>query len=175
MNQPTRPDPQHAEEASGEQPATEAPPGEVDDRLHRPARRSESEALGYGPESQGSDPFAALSGAFGAGAGFDMGSLLAQAQQMQTHLATAKAEADATECEGESGGGAVVICATGDWDFTSVKIKPEAIDPKDPEMLEDLILAALRDLSAEVADLHSNSIDGIPGLGGIPGMPGMPG
>jgi len=72
----------------------------------------------------------------------DFEKLLAQAQQMQQQMQQAQ-EAIANETvEGTAGGGAVTVTATGTGKITQVKIAKEAIDPDDPETLEDLILAA---------------------------------
>lgn len=96
----------------------------------------------------------------------DMGSLFAQAQQMAERLMEEKAEADDTVLEGEAGGGAVKVEVTGGYEFLSISIKPEAVDPDDVEMLEDLVLAALNNAMAEVADLHAEGLGGMD-LGGF--------
>lgn len=121
------------------------------------------------------DPFAALGGgALGGGAlggGLDLGALLEQATQMQQHLADAQEEAASTELEGLAGGGVVKITATGDGTFTGVTIDPDAVDPKDVEMLQDLVLAALHDVAAQVQELQQDSLGGLD-LGGLGGMLG---
>ena len=90
------------------------------------------------------DPLAALLGGGGPG-GFDFGALMEQAGQVQAQLLAAQEQAAATVVEGVAGGGAVRIAVTGGFEFQSVTISPEAVDPDDVEMLQDLILAALRD------------------------------
>ena len=102
----------------------------------------------------------------------DLGGLLAQAQEMQEQLLAAQAEAAATVVEGQAGGGAVRVQVNGQYDFSSVAIEPGAVDPDDVEMLQDLVLAALRDASTKVAALQEGAID-LPDLGGLLG-PGAP-
>jgi DNA-binding YbaB/EbfC family protein len=83
----------------------------------------------------------------------DMSSLLGMAMEMQQQLQAAQDEVAQALIEGQSGGGVVRIEVTGDLEFRSVKIAPEAVDPGDIEMLEALVLAALHDVSARVQEL----------------------
>lgn len=92
----------------------------------------------------------------------EMGSLLAQAQQMAEQLGAQQAAAQAAEVEGQSGGGAVKIRMTGGGEFLSVDIEPSVVDADDVEMLEDLVLAALNDAVAKAAQLIQ-----APNLGGL--------
>lgn len=108
------------------------------------------------------DPLAALLGGGGPG-GFDFGALMQQAGQVQAQLAAAQEQAASTIVEGVAGGGAVRIAVTGGFEFQSVTISPDAVDPDDVEMLQDLILAALRDAFDEVQGLQQGGID----LGGL--------
>ena len=103
--------------------------------------------------------------------GPDLGALLEQAQQMQQQLMAAQAEAAVTEHEGVAGGGAVRITVTGGMAFRSVKIRPDAVDPDDVEMLEDLVLAALHEAVGKVNAAQQQSLGGIGGaLGGLLGQ-----
>jgi len=111
------------------------------------------------------DPFAALGG------GLDLGALLEQASSMQQHLADAQEQAAATEVEGVAGGGVVKITATGDGTFKTVTIDPDAVDPADVDMLQDLILAALHDVTVKVQELQAASVGGLD-LGGLGGLLG---
>lgn len=113
-------------------------------------------------EDLAADPLAALLGGGEAG-GIDFSSLMAQAGQMQAQLVEAQQQAAAAVVEGVAGGGAVKIAVTGAYEFQSVTIAPEAVDPNDVEMLQDLILAALRDAADEISGLHQGGLD----LGGI--------
>jgi DNA-binding YbaB/EbfC family protein len=98
--------------------------------------------------------------------GPDLGALLQQAQQMQQQLMAAQAEAAETEHEGVAGGGAVRVTVTGGMDFRGVKIRPDAVDPDDVEMLEDLVLAALREAVNKVNAAQQDALGGLGGLGG---------
>ena len=79
------------------------------------------------------------------GPGPDLGALMSQLGQVQQNLQAAQQSAASQVIEGIAGGGAVRISATGGLDFRSVTIDPSVVDPADVEMLEDLVLAAIRD------------------------------
>ena len=95
----------------------------------------------------------------------DLGSLLEQAQQ----LMAAQAEAAEVLHEGVAGGGAVRIEVTGGGEFRNVTIRPDAVDPDDVEMLQDLVLAALHDATSKVAAAQQQALGGLGGLGGLLG------
>jgi nucleoid-associated protein EbfC len=83
----------------------------------------------------------------------DMGSLLGMAMDMQQQLLAAQEQAASTLVEGQAGGGVVRIEVTGGLEFQAVHIDPDAVDPDDVEMLQDLVLAALHDAVARVNEL----------------------
>ncbi len=101
-----------------------------------------------------------LSGALG---GLDLGSLLGAAQSMQAQMLEAQEELASTVVEGQAGGGVVRIEVTGGMEFRSVHIDPAAVDPDDPTLLEDLVLAALHEAVGEVNRLQA----GASPLGGL--------
>ncbi len=103
----------------------------------------------------------------GGAGGMDLGSLMEQAQQM---LAGAQ-EAAAEIIEGSSGGGMVKIEVDGGFNFHSVSIDPSVVDSNDVEMLNDLVLAALRDASTQLQESQSDAMGGMD-LGGLGGMLG---
>jgi nucleoid-associated protein EbfC len=107
----------------------------------------------------------------------DLGGLLQQAQQMQQQLMEAQAEAANTLVEGSAGSGAVKIEVTGGLDFRTVQIDPSVIDPEDPSLLEDLVLAALHDAMSQVQDMQEGAVGGldIGALGGMGGLGGQQG
>lgn len=109
--------------------------------------------------------------------GFDFNSLMSQLGQMQQNLQQAQEEAAAQEVEGTSGGGAVTVRVSGGLEFLSVRIDPAVVDPQDVELLEDLILAAIRDGLEQASRLATSALgsSGLPGLGGLPGMGALPG
>ena len=81
-------------------------------------------------------------GGFGGG---NMQNLMKQAQQMQQKLQEAQQQLEELEVVGAASGGLVEVTCNGKKSILSVSIKPEACDPDDVEMLEDLILAAIND------------------------------
>lgn len=87
---------------------------------------------------------------FGGGMGGNMQQLMKQAQKMQQDMLEAQNALSETEVSG-SAGGMVEVVMTCDKKVNSLSIKPEAVDPDDIEMLEDLIIAAFND-AAEKAD-----------------------
>jgi nucleoid-associated protein EbfC len=91
---------------------------------------------------------------------------LAQAQELQEQAAQETVEASA-------GGGMVTVKANGAGEITEITIKPEAIDPDDPEMLADLVLAAVNEALRSAQKLMESKMGGLMGgLGGL-GLPGM--
>jgi len=135
-----------------------------------PAQAPADPLVGYsapGAELAGDpamDPMAAL---LGAG---DLSGLLQAAQEMQAELATAQAQAAETVVEGVSGGGAVRIEATAGLEFRAVHLRPDALEGEDHEMLEDLILAALRDVVTQANNVQAEALGDLGGLGGM--LPG---
>ncbi len=102
--------------------------------------------------------------------GPDLGALLSQLGQVQQNLQAAQLSATSQVIEGVAGGGAVRILATGGLDIRSVVIDPAVVDPADVEMLQDLVLAAVRDLIEQANALQSDALGGV-GLGG--GLEGL--
>jgi len=106
----------------------------------------------------------------------DMNKMLKQVQEMQAQMARAQEELATETVEASAGGGMVRVKATGAGELVEVKIAPEAIDPDDPEMLEDLVLAAVNEALRNAQDLMQaklgGSLGGLGGLGGL-GLPGM--
>ncbi|MDW3177087.1 MAG: YbaB/EbfC family nucleoid-associated protein [Acidimicrobiia bacterium] len=109
----------------------------------------------------------ALLGGGAAGGMPDLGGLMEQAQAM---LAGAQ-EAAAEIVEGSSGGGMVKIEVDGNFTVHSVSIDPSVVDPNDVEMLNDLVLAALRDASSQLQESQSDAMGGMD-LGGLGGLLG---
>lgn len=105
----------------------------------------------------------------------DMNKMMKQVAKMQQELAKAQEELGETEVTGTSGGGLVSITVTGKGEFTSVKIKPGAVDEDDPTMLEDLVLAAINDAVRSQQEMAEERLSGLTSGMNIPGMPGMPG
>jgi len=87
----------------------------------------------------------AKGGQFGGFGGGNMQQLMRQAQKMQENLAKAQEELDTKEYEATSGGGMVTCKVSGKRELLSLSIKPEAVDPDDVEMLEDMVMAAVNE------------------------------
>ena len=102
--------------------------------------------------------------------GFDLSNLLASAQQMQQQLLEAQARAAEQLVEGQAGGGVVRITATGGFDIQDVRIDPSVVDPNDVEMLQDLVLAALRDTLHKVNAINQQAMGGLAGGGAFGGL-----
>ena len=106
---------------------------------------------------------------FGEG-GFDLNSLLEQAQQMQAQMVSAQQELADTTVEGTVADGLVTVTVSGTGDLVAVKIRKDSFDPAEPEDLEDLIVAAFRDAKAQAEALASQKLGPLAGgLGGVGG------
>ena len=101
----------------------------------------------------------------------NMNDLMKQAQKMQEQLMEAQSAAAEQVVEGQAGGGVVKVTVTGGMEFQSVHIDPDAVDPDDVAMLEDLVLAAIHDAVAKVNDLSQQAMGGLD-LGGLGGLLG---
>ena len=88
----------------------------------------------------------------------DMNALMRQAQKMQEDMKAKQAELEAAEYTGSASGEMVTVKMNGKHEVLSIKIKPEAVDPDDVEMLEDLILAAINDACAKATEAENELI-----------------
>jgi DNA-binding YbaB/EbfC family protein len=89
----------------------------------------------------------------------DFDKLAQQAQQMQEQMQKAQEEMENEIVEGTAGGGAVTVKATGTGKITEIKITKEAIDPDDPETLEDLVLAAVNSALTAAEELAKSKLN----------------
>ncbi len=107
--------------------------------------------------------------------GPNLNQILKQAQQMQAEMAKAQEQLKEEVVEASAGGGTVKVTMTGDMQLREIKIAPEAIDPDDPELLQDMVTAAVNEALRSAQELASTKLGGITGgLGSMPGLPGMP-
>jgi DNA-binding YbaB/EbfC family protein len=108
--------------------------------------------------------------------GMDMDKLLQQMGQMQEQMQHAQEELANETVEATAGGGMVKVIANGAGEIKEIKIDPKAIDPDDPEMLEDMILAAVNEAVRSAHSLMESKLGGLTGgaLGGL-GLPGLGG
>jgi nucleoid-associated protein EbfC len=103
----------------------------------------------------------------------NMQQLLKQAQQMQQEMMAAQEALKDEVVEASAGGGMVTVQVTGDLHIKSIKIEPEAVDPDDVELLQDMVLAATNEALRSAQELASSKLGGIAGgLGGL-GLPGL--
>jgi DNA-binding YbaB/EbfC family protein len=102
--------------------------------------------------------------------GMDINKLMQQAQQMQEQLLQAQEEAATQIVEASAGGGMVTVKATGAGQITEIKIKPEAVDPDDVEVLEDMVLAAVNEAVRSAESLMQSKLGGLSGGLGLPGF-----
>lgn len=100
---------------------------------------------------------------------FDLGGLMSQLGQMKEGLERAQQSAAAEVVEGSAGGGAVTVKVTGDMYFEEVHIDPSVLDPDDVEMLQDLVLAAVRDAVEKASAATTSALGSGIDLGAILG------
>ena len=104
----------------------------------------------------------------------DMNKLMQQAQQMQAQMQAAQEGVANEVVEASAGGGMVTVKANGAGEVVSITIDPKAIDPDDPELLADLVLAAVNEALRSASALMESKMQGMlpGGLGGL-GLPGL--
>ncbi len=90
---------------------------------------------------------------------FDLNALMEQAQQMQEQVAAAQEKQAQQVLTGTAGGGSISVQVTGAGDFEKVTIDPSAVNPQEVQLLEELILAALRDATAKINSLQDEAIE----------------
>lgn len=96
--------------------------------------------------------------------------MLRQAQQLQAKMAKVQEELKTLTVEGTSGGGVVKVTANGHQEVISVTIDKEVVKPEDAEMLQDLVLAAVKDAIEKSKVLASSKLAVLTGGMKIPGM-----
>jgi hypothetical protein len=102
-----------------------------------------------------------------------MQQLLKQAQKMQQDMMAAQESLKDEVVEASAGGGMVTVQVTGDLHIKSITIQPDAVDPDDVELLQDMVLAATNEALRSAQELASSKLGGIAGgLGGL-GLPGL--
>lgn len=118
-------------------------------------------------DADAADPLAGLLG--GPGGGIDLGSMMEMAANMQQQMAEAQQRLADEHVEGTAGGGLVTVTLNGHLHLVGVSIAPDAVDPDDLSMLEDLVRAAWQDAYDQVARLQA-AADPLGGLGGAGGL-----
>jgi len=102
--------------------------------------------------------------------GGNMQALLKQAQKVQKDMQQAQAQAEVFEAEGSAGGGAVRVVMNGKHDVVSVAIKPEACDPSDVEVLQDMVRLAVNDAAQKIRTNTEEMLSRVTGGMGMPGV-----
>jgi nucleoid-associated protein EbfC len=105
----------------------------------------------------------------------NMQNMMRQVQKMQQEMTAAQEQLKHEEVEASAGGGMVTVKVSGDLVVKSVTIDPGAIDPEDPELLQDMVLAATNEALRAAQELQSSKLGGLAGgmdLGSL-GLPGF--
>ena len=100
----------------------------------------------------------------------DMKQMMRQAQKMQKELNKAQEEIATMSFEATAGDGRVTAVASGDMAITSLTIDPDAVDPEDAEMLQDMVVAAVNEALRGVSELSNQRMSAVTGGMNIPGL-----
>ena len=103
----------------------------------------------------------------------NMGNILKQAQKFQTKMAKVQEELGERTVDASAGGGMVTVVVNGRQEILSINIDPEVIDPEDPEMLQDLILAAINDGLERAKNMMNEEMGKLTKGLNIPNIPGL--
>ncbi|CAM3409019.1 YbaB/EbfC family nucleoid-associated protein [Marinicrinis lubricantis] len=100
----------------------------------------------------------------------NMNQMMKQVKKMQEQMMKAQEELGNKTVEGTAGGGVVTATVNGHKKLVNIEIKPEAVDPDDVEMLQDLILAAVNDAMTQADEMASQDLGKFTGGMNIPGL-----
>lgn len=100
----------------------------------------------------------------------NMNQMMKQVKKMQQEMAKAQQELEKKEVTGTAGGGVVKVTITGQKQVKAVEIAPEAVDPDDVEMLQDLVLAAIQDAMKQVDEMMEKDMGRFTQGLNIPGL-----
>ena len=104
------------------------------------------------------------------GMGGNMQQLARQAQKLQQQMTKVQEELDAREYEASAGGGMVTVKVSGKKELLGIEIKPEAVDPDDVEMLQDMVLAAVNEALRAATETSEREMGKLTGGLGMPGL-----
>src|SRR5918997_6157797 len=108
----------------------------------------------------------------------NMNAMMKQVQKMQADMVKAQEELKNEIVEASAGGGMVTVKITGDLEIREVRIDPEAVDPDDADLLQDMVLAATNEAIRSAQELAASKMNaaagGLAGPGGLGGL-GLPG
>jgi nucleoid-associated protein EbfC len=102
----------------------------------------------------------------------DLNAMMKQVQQMQSEMVEAQEKLKDELVDASAGGGMVKVKMTGDLRLLEIAIDPEAIDPDEAELLQDMVLAAVNEAIRSAQELATSKLGGIAGAGGL-GLPGL--
>ncbi|WP_066634213.1 YbaB/EbfC family nucleoid-associated protein [Desulfolucanica intricata] len=102
--------------------------------------------------------------------GGNMNKMMKQVQKMQAEMAKMQEELGNRTVETTAGGGVISVVANGKQEIVAIQIKPEAVDPEDVEMLQDLVLAAVNDALKKSQEMVAKEMSKITGGLNIPGL-----
>ena len=102
--------------------------------------------------------------------GMDINKMMKQVQQLQSEMLEAQEKLKDEIVEASAGGGMVKVKMTGDLELRELKIDPEAIDPEDAEVLEDMVTAAINEALRSAQELAQSKLGGATGGLGLPGL-----
>jgi len=109
-------------------------------------------------------------GGFGGAMPGNMGQLMKQAQKMQAQIAEQQEQIKTMEFEASAGGGVVSVTVNGNKEITKVEIDPDAVDPEDVEMLEDLVVAAVSEAIRKADEMANTEMGKLTGGINFPGF-----
>ena len=104
----------------------------------------------------------------GYGGGMNQANMIKQAQKMQEQLRKMQEELENSVFEATAGGGVVKAAVNGRHELTALTIDPEAVDPEDVEMLQDLVIAAVNEALRKVDEASSSGMSRLTGMKGLP-------
>lgn len=104
------------------------------------------------------------------GMGGNMNNMIKQAQKMQQEMLKMQNEIEEQEFDATAGGGVITVKMSGAKQLTAVEIKPEAVDPDDVEMLQDLIITAVNEAMKKVDAANNAKMSKLTGGMNIPGL-----
>jgi nucleoid-associated protein EbfC len=115
----------------------------------------------------------------------NLGAMLQQAQKMQQEMMEAQEKLKDERVEATAGGGMVKVVMTGDLELKELTIDPDAVDPEDVEMLQDMVMAAINEATRQATELQAkaagggaggmdpaSALDALGGMGGLGGLLG---
>jgi DNA-binding YbaB/EbfC family protein len=103
----------------------------------------------------------------------NLNKMLKQVQQMQADMMKAQEQLKDEVVEASAGGGMVTVKISGDLELREIKIDPEAVDPEDVELLQDMVLAAVNEAIRSAQELANRKLGGLSGGLGDLGLPGL--